>query len=78
MKEICSSCLELAFSVQIWLSVGCSSQGLCYSPDSDKLKSVCDNLEAVYSSNVDGKQLYKILDCAKCWFQVIQLKIIAS
>jgi len=38
-------------------------QGLCYGPDCEKLQYMCDDLEAVYSSNVDGKQLYKILDC---------------
>ena len=35
-------------------------------PDSEKLISTCDNLGAVYSSDVvvDSKQLYeKILDC---------------
>jgi len=34
------------------------------SPDCEKLKSTCDNLGAVYSSDVDGKQLHEnILDC---------------
>jgi len=33
-------------------------------PECEKLKSACDNLGAVYSSDVDGKQLYeKSLDC---------------
>jgi len=35
----------------------------CYGPDCEKLKSMCDNLGAVYSLDVDGKQLYvNILD----------------
>jgi len=33
-------------------------------PDCEKLKSTCDNLGAVYSSDVDVKQLYeKSLNC---------------
>jgi len=33
-------------------------------PDCEKLKSTFDNLGAVHSSDVDGKQLYQnILDC---------------
>jgi len=33
-------------------------------PDCEQLKSTCDNLGAVSSSDVDGKQLYeKSLDC---------------
>ena len=33
-------------------------------PDCEKLKSTFDNLGAVHSSDVDGKQLYEtILDC---------------
>jgi len=40
------------------------SKALCKGLDCEKLKSTCDNLEAVYSSEVDGKQLdEKILDC---------------
>jgi len=32
--------------------------------DCKELKSICENLGAAYSSDVDGKQLYKeILDC---------------
>jgi len=32
--------------------------------DCEKLKSMCENLGAAYSSDVDGKQLYEeILDC---------------
>jgi len=35
-----------------------------YGPDCETLKSMCDNLSAVYSSDVDGKQLYEnILAC---------------
>jgi len=33
-------------------------------PDCEKLKSTCDNLGVVYSSDINGKQLYeKRLDC---------------
>jgi len=33
-------------------------------PDCEKLKSTCDNLGGVHSSDVDGKQLYeKSLNC---------------
>jgi len=40
------------------------SKALWKDPDCEKLKSTCDNLGAVYTSNVDGKQLYeKSLDC---------------
>jgi len=40
------------------------SNALWKDPDCEKLKSTCDNLGAVYSSDVDGKQLYeKSLDC---------------
>jgi len=47
------------------------SKALWKGPDCEKLKSMCENLGAVYSSDVDGKQLYeKILDC-KWWFQVV-------
>ena len=40
-------------------------KGICYCPDSIQLKSMCDKLEAVYSSDVDGKQLYEdiLLKC---------------
>jgi len=63
IKEvICYSCLDLAISVQIWLSVRCPRP--LYGPDCEKLKSTCDNLGAEYSSYVDGKQLYEnIPDC---------------
>jgi len=30
-------------------------------PDYEKLKSTCDNLGAVYSSDVGGKQLYEMI-----------------
>jgi len=37
---------------------------LCYNPYCEKLKSMCENLGAVYSSHVNGKRLYeRILDC---------------
>jgi len=40
------------------------SNALWKGPDCEKLKSTCDNLGSVYSSDVDGKQLYeKSLDC---------------
>ena len=40
------------------------SRALWKDPDCEKLKSMCDNLGAVYSSDVDGKHLYeKSLDC---------------
>jgi len=40
------------------------SRALWKGPEGEKLKSMCDNLGAVYSSDVDGKQLYeKSLDC---------------
>jgi len=40
------------------------SKALWKGPYCEKLKSTCDNLEAVSSSDVDGKQLYeKSLDC---------------
>jgi len=40
------------------------SNVLWKSPDCEKLKSTCDNLGAVYSWDVDGKQVdEKILDC---------------
>ena len=40
------------------------SKALWKGPDCEKLKSTCDNLGAVYSSDVDGRQLYeKSLDC---------------
>jgi len=40
------------------------SEALWKVPDCEKLKSTCDNLGAVSSSDVDGKQLYeKSLDC---------------
>ena len=46
----------------MWLSVGCPS--LCYGSYCEKLKSMCENLEAVYSSDVDGTQLHEeIQDC---------------
>jgi len=46
----------------IWLSVRCPR--LSYGLDCEKLKSTCDNLGALYSSDVDGKQLYEnIPDC---------------
>jgi len=32
---------------------------LKHTTDCEKLKSTCDNLGAVYSSDVDGKQLYE-------------------
>jgi len=39
-------------------------QGFGIGPDCEKLKSMCENLGAAYSSDVDGKQLYEeILDC---------------
>ena len=40
------------------------SKALWKGPDCQKLKSTCDNLGAVYNSDVDGKQLdEKIIDC---------------
>ena len=40
------------------------SKAMWKGPDCEKLKSTCDNLGVVYSSGVDGKQLYeKSLDC---------------
>ena len=40
------------------------SKALLKDPDCEKLKSTCDNLGAVCSSDVDGKQLHeKSLDC---------------
>jgi len=46
-------------------SAFCSmSKALWKGPDCEKIKSTCDTLGAVYSSDVDGKQLYeKSLDC---------------
>jgi len=35
------------------------STALRKGPDCEKLKSTCDNLGAVYSSDVDGKQLHE-------------------
>jgi len=62
LKVICYSCLELASSVQNWLSVRCPRP--MYGLDCEKQKSTCDNFGAVYSSYVHGKQLYEtILDC---------------
>ena len=40
------------------------AKALWKDPDCEKQKSTCDNLGTVYSSDVDGKQLYeKIPDC---------------
>jgi len=40
------------------------SKALWKDSDCEKLKYMCDNLGAVYSSDVDGKQFnQKILDC---------------
>ena len=59
---ICYSCLDLAISIQICLSVRCPRP--FYGPVCEKLKSTCGNLGAVYSSYVDSKQLYEnIPDC---------------
>jgi len=39
-------------------------QGLCYGPDIEKIKFMCENLRAVCSSDVGGKQFYEeIHDC---------------
>ena len=39
-------------------------EGLCYGADSNDLKKKCENLGELYSSDVDGQQLYEeILDC---------------
>ncbi len=39
-------------------------EGLCYGTDSNDLKKKCENLGELYSSDVDGQQLYEeILDC---------------
>ena len=54
---ICYSCLNLAISIQICLSVRCPRP--FYYPACEKLTSTCDNLGAVYSSCVDSKQLYE-------------------
>jgi len=35
------------------------SNALWKGPNCEKLKSTCDNIGAVYSSDVDGKQLYE-------------------
>ena len=53
-------------------------QGLCYAPDCEKLKYMCENLGAVYSSDVDDKQLYEEILYGKTQYQVVQLKNIAS
>jgi len=54
------------------------SKALWKGPDCEKLKSTCDNLGAVRSSDVDGKQLYeKSLDY-KMLVSSDKLKIIAS
>jgi len=38
-------------------------QGLCYGPNYEKLKSMCENLGALFSSDIGGKQVCKdILD----------------
>jgi len=61
-EEVCYLCLDLAFSVQIRLSVRCPR--ILYCPDYEKLKSMSDNLGTVLSSYVDGKQMYEnIPDC---------------
>ncbi|XP_013778831.1 uncharacterized protein LOC106463354 [Limulus polyphemus] len=39
-------------------------EGLCYGADSNDLKKKCENLGELYSSDVEGQQLYEeILDC---------------
>ena len=39
-------------------------EGLCYGADSNDLKKKCENLDELYSSDVDGQQLSEeILDC---------------
>jgi len=53
-------------------------QGLCHGPDCEKLKYMCENLGAVYSSDVDDKQLYEEILYGKTQYQVVQLKNIAS
>jgi len=39
---------------------------------------MCENLGAVYSSDVDDKQLYEEILYGKTQYQVVQLKNIAS
>ncbi|XP_072115804.1 uncharacterized protein [Mobula birostris] len=39
-------------------------EGLCYGTDSNDLKKKCENLGELFSSDVDGQQIYEeILDC---------------
>jgi len=49
------------------------TKALWKGPDCEKLYSTCGNLGAVYSSEVDGKQLFEksLLYIAKWWFQVM-------
>ena len=51
-------------------------EGLCYGADSNDLKKKCENLSELYSSDVDGQQLYEeILDCRMLLSRQVNMKI---
>ncbi|XP_022239273.1 uncharacterized protein LOC111085357 [Limulus polyphemus] len=51
-------------------------EGLCYATDSNDLKKKCENLSKLYSSDVDGQQLYEeILDCIMLLSSQANMKI---
>jgi len=57
-------CCSFKFKIFDPKNFGLPTLLLRIGPDCEKLKSTCDNLGAVYSSDVNGKKLHeKILDC---------------
>ena len=78
-KEICNRFFRL-FDIDFKIGFLLDFQSFCCGPklsDCEQSESMCENLGAVYSSDIDGKQLYDdIIDCKMLISSLVNLKLL--